>query len=534
MKKTLTLILFFIVSSLSGLYAKNINPMIQAFENIDTYLCYHPSEAEKQLDSLLTTFSLQQKDEYKNYIQYVNGFLLYQKGDYDKSLELADSALIGFLWTKNIEWEARALFLIGIACESTRLNSEALEAYSFAIKQSTDTLLLCRAEFGLARSLKRKRKDWKFAYEKGVAYAEKSGQKELQLLAGKVFFFFYPDSGNYEKELSKIALQYDSLGLLSYTANTQKMLAVYLEMDEEYEQAIIYIDKAIDNYLKSKRKVNIYLASMYFTKGSIHYNLGESKDAYQNFNKTIAIYDSALCCQNNYSTYNYLFSLDTLAGDYKAANYKLIEADHCLWTRYNLGLKRAKKMATLFTNRQMIIEEVRKMDAKRRIRNFLVLCLSFVIIAFSVFKVMQYRKKHLQLNKQVKGLEKERKKILDDSGGLMMKIAVGQQSKQVIESFSQLQHKIDNYVLENSKISSDLKERYADVMLCFKKKLSMLTESELRYATLLAFGIPAKHIADILNVKVESVKRNRNYIRRKLGIANTDVSLREKLNSYLD
>jgi DNA-binding CsgD family transcriptional regulator len=71
-------------------------------------------------------------------------------------------------------------------------------------------------------------------------------------------------------------------------------------------------------------------------------------------------------------------------------------------------------------------------------------------------------------------------------------------------------------------------------MLCFDVKLQILSDTEKRYAVMIALDIPYKSISEILNVKPQTVAQYRNRIRKKLCIVNTETDLNTYLKTFLE
>lgn len=81
-----------------------------------------------------------------------------------------------------------------------------------------------------------------------------------------------------------------------------------------------------------------------------------------------------------------------------------------------------------------------------------------------------------------------------------------------------------------------LLEKYLkDIASPFIEKLSVkyshLTPRELEVSKMIKNGLSSKEIADLLNISTQTVHRYREYIRRKLGIANKRISLTTYLNT---
>ena len=507
--------------------------MDSCFEAIDIQLHNSCQKTISKFDSLQLQLSDEEKTKYKAKIQYTRSFIAYHDRQYDLSLELADSALNHFLWTKNPTWEAKTLFLIGTNSEAMILHEEALEAYQLCTQITLDTQLLCLSWIGIARSQKRLGLDWNDAYNKSSYYATKSKVYRLKLLIKLAQFRFTPEIKDYELRLNQIAKEYASLELYDKVANTNKITAVLKRVNGDYNGAISYIDKAIAIYENHLDNQNIYLASMYASKGSLLFKLEKKEEGKKLFLQAIAIHDSMGYSQNNYSIYKFLSRRDELSGDKSSALEMLQNAEQCQQTLTHLRIKRIRKLTSLFYNRESIITELAIYERKQRMRTIIITFLSIIGFLLSLYYINQYRKTNIQSKKQVEGLKKDRNKLLDDTGDLLMKVNTKQLSKEIENSLLPFQRKIEEYVETKQNAPQELKERYTEVMLSFKDRLPILTESEKRYATLIVLNVPSKHIAELLNVKLESVKRNRNFIRRKLGIANSSESLKDTLNTFL-
>ena len=80
-----------------------------------------------------------------------------------------------------------------------------------------------------------------------------------------------------------------------------------------------------------------------------------------------------------------------------------------------------------------------------------------------------------------------------------------------------------------------LEKNLKDIASPFLEKLSVkysrLTPRELEVSNMIKNGLSSKEIADLLNLSTLTVHRYREYIRKKLGIANKDVSLASYLHT---
>lgn len=483
------------------------------------------------IDSLKATLSDEELEEAKVYFDYTDAYVAFMKGNFNKTLRLSESALQHFLYNEQNEWAARCLLLIGNTASAKRLIPEAIRAYRRVVEFSDDPHNLSSAYLNLAKNLNSLKRDWHESFRLAEHYCQMTGDEHVALNAQLVSYWLHPDSVRMVIDLPILAEKFNKLEHYTREADAYKCLVMFYSNKGEYENALVYVNKSIEAYNKEERPSKVLLSSVFYLKGQVLMALGMPKSAYLEFNKALAINSSGGYRGSNYQIYLTMYSYEYGVENYKDACFFLRIANKSFEYLSNDKLAHYHKMTTIFSEIKLIVEELE--DIKAQSARRIVLTSTFLIFIFTlVISWMISRKRHYE--RRSVDMESKNTKLKEETGELLLRSNQNQLTSKIIKSQSVVERKMAKFLSQNEIMPGIIKEKYAETMLCFDVKLQILSDTEKRYAVMIALDIPYKSISEILNVKPQTVAQYRNRLRKKLGIVNTEIDLNVYLKTFLE
>ena len=304
---------------------------------------------------------------------------------------------------------------------------------------------------------------------------------------------------------------YDRIDTETYTWDKDYYLgAIYLGMNrlEEAESLLLQNIKEKQSALK---RMNAFLKlSEVYSKRQMWEKALNSKERYYRIKDSIDIERNKSVIKNN------------------ELGFKLIEEE--------------------MSNKQLETDN-KLLQSKNRIQSYVligVIILSLVGV-FCFFLLV----KNLRINRKLKELKKNEKKLLEDKVQLrenelnMTLIAISSRQKMLSEikkeinqlsnndvQVQQLRNKINTLIINGnnlSAISDRIESRYPGIVTKLKDKCPNLSDTEIKYCIFTKLNLTNKETAIILGVSADTVKTSRSRIKRKINVSES-LSLKE----YLD
>ena len=484
-----------------------------------------------RIDSLKATLSDLEVEESAAYFNYTDAYVAFMKGDFNKTLRLSEKALEHFLYNEQNEWAARCLLLIGNTASAKRLIPEAIRAYRRVVEFSDDPYNLSSAYLNLAKNLNSLKRDWHESFRLAEHYCHLTGDKSRALNIQLVTYWLHPDSVRMVVDLPILAKKFNTLGHYSREADAYKCLVMFYSNKGEHKAALAYVNKSIAAYNKEECPSKVLLSSVFYFKGQVLLALGEHQAAYLEFNKALAINNSGGYKGGNYQIYLTMYSYEYGLENYKDACFFLRIANKSFEYLSNDKLVHYHKMTTIFSKIKLIHEELKDIKAQA-IRRTVRTSIGLIFLFTLVFIWMRSKKRYFE--KRSVDMESKNTKLKEETGELLLRSNQNQLTSKIIKSQSVVERKMAKFLSENEIMPDIIKEKYAETMLCFDVKLPMLSDTEKRYAVMIALDIPYKSISEILSVKPQTVAQYRNRLRKKLGIVNTETELNTYLKTFLE
>lgn len=505
----------------------------KAFFSISDKVIYYWEDAIQELDSLEGKLTNEEFEASEPYFNYIYGCIAYEKARYRKSLLLADQALEYFAYNDKGEWAARCLTLIGKSAEATRLIPEAINAYTLAIEYSKKEKTRGTANINLARNRKRLNLDWTSYYQAGIETLEQCDTKELRLYARLMPSWFYPDSTEIIESLPSLALEYENLNLYTRAADAYKSISNHHKRRGDYQKALYYIDLSLERLDMAELSPKFLKSSAHQLKGQILFLTKKDEEGYNELLKSIEINNSMDSKDNhNYNLYQYLYKYEYNKGNYKKACLYLNNALSSYKTLAATRTDQADKMSSIFKKIRVVRTEIEKM--RRKANHLIIYCsiLSLCIFACIAFWLIS-RKNHYE--KKSADMEVSNQTLRAETGKLLVTAKQNKEKESVIATQIEIESKVNRLIPDEDKsLPSNLSEKYVETLLVFNRNLKMLTQTERRYAAMIALDVPSKDIAELLSVKTQTVAQYRNRIRKKTGLTGNKTDLKNHLMAYIE
>lgn len=510
--------IFFILLGTISCYAKD-DITKEVLSEISNSMFYACDEAKHQLDSLRNSFSDEELVCYQAYFDYCDAFYYFQNYEYDTAFTLSNEALFTFINKKDEDWEARCLLLIAFVAETVRLTDEALEAYSEAILIAESKQVLGLSYLGLARCQKRNNLDWSDSYNKGVNQLALCDSYELGLYSRYIKFWFYPNSSSLVDNCNAVGKSYEDIKYYKNAALAYKLVALYYLKQEQVLLADHFIHKSIWQLKCADNYSLVSLSSMLFVNGKVQLASGNLTKAYDSFKACTFIYDSIGQNHQNYHIYRYLIRLDSINEDYKNALHHSSMALKSYRSMTVLKVRWAREVRIVLEDRQVLIRKL--LSYKKRTASTIV-CLVIILLIISTLVIAKSLKKRRALEKRLSAA----KLLMKDS---IMEVKKKRFSKYVKNSSSMLEKQVSKHLSNNVDMLENINMDSVDMILLIERHMPILSEREKKCVSLIAMGCKNEDIAELLSIKVDSVKTYRARIRKKLNMENSKANLRKEV-----
>ena len=484
-----------------------------------------------RIDSLEATLSDVELQHYKYYFDYADAYVALVKEDYNKTIYVGEKALEHFMYSSETEWACRTLMLIGHTAAAVRLFPEAARVYKRVTDYSKDPYTLASSYLNLAKLRKSIVLDWKDDLAKGVYYSEMTGDPDVQLYARMVTYWLHPDSVDMATQMPLIAKRFHQIEHYNKEADAYKCLVFYYFNNGDYAEALNYADRSIEAYHLEKRPSKLLLGSIHFLKGNVLLQLKQREKAYEEYNAAIEINAQAGNKEGNYNLYKSMYRVEYKEEHYRDACFFLEKSNASYEYISKKRMEYYNKMSTLFRRIKVIDEKLaslKRQGVRRTVMIASLLILFFTTIIIWLFSL----KRHFE--KKSVDMEELNVKLKEETGQLLVRSSQNKLTSTILKNQSDLVRKMDKYLSKNKVLPDVISNRYAETMLCFDVELPMLSHTEKRYAVMIALDVPQKTVAELLNVKPETVAQYRNRLRKKLGISNTEIDLNVYLKNFLE
>ncbi len=528
--KTILALLFLIITS-SVFAGKRVDPeIIKEFDDLTLNLSYYHTDALSLLDSITELDEVKSNSNYTPYIQCLEGIAAAEIMDFDIALSKLDSALIYFVLSNNAIWEAQCLFQIGSISEQLLLFSEAQKAYEIVTNIDYKNDILGLSYLGIARNLFYNGSEWNDAYKKGLQYLATTKKEELELYAKRTQYWFYPDSSDLPTELNNIANEYIKLGIYSRAAITYKDIAAYYNYCDSLDLAIIFADIALSQSIKEKISSNFLTSSALYVKGESYLHKRQLDSAKLCLKQALISKEKIGFENCNYYTYRLLNRIDTLSGNFKDANYYNEKALLCQRMINKHKSERSAKIASIFSDRD--ISKKQLSEIRRNLVLIIIICVLIVtfVIVF-IFNRINKRKKTIENQNQK--LKQDNQKLTQETGRLITDKLKENIGEDIITFQKEIEELFDKKLISEEQLPNDFHKQYISWLLDIEQNIPELPPSLKKYAALAVIGTSNKDIAAIMHVQPNSIRQIIYRIRKTLGIANKDITLKEYLNNRL-
>lgn len=483
-----------------------------ALKRIEDKIYYYPYQAENMLDSLLSLHSLKNEKKYNGELNFLKGFMEWNKGNMDEAMNFIDSSLITFIKQENTEGQAKCYLVMGwISTYDNYLEQAKIYFYktiNLLNKKPDDNVGLAYIDISICK--KQLKEPYKEDLNKGIKYLEQSEKIEFQL-----FGQYKRLENNIEKIgsislLNELAEKYKNLGLKVQTSDIYKAIALYY-YKEKQDSAIIYLDKAIEIYDNKYSQASL-LPAMHQMKGVVLGIKNDFKSARKEFLKAIDFYKKHNQLISSYYVYRSLYLLDRKEKKYESSLEYLILSDKY---KDRADIKQKQRMfkgMEISSHVTLLKEQILK--SKRQTQLLLFLLLLFFaagVIAFLTVTLRIREKKH-----KIDALKsKFHSAIVSYQDGLKtIKLIKDKETNQ------------QEFIRQYSS-GKRLKEIYPELysMVCIN--FPTLSHSEWDYALMFAINLPEEDICRFKNIQRDSIRKTKQRIRKELNLKKG-----EDLNKY--
>lgn len=487
----------------------------EIFTEIYDNIFYHTNEAHRQLDSLQSTFTVEDSIAYKPYCNTISAFTAYKEGQFSLALDLADSALSYFLWNENKEWQARSILVLAFTAEALGLDSEAVDYYEVAVSMFSDPALKGFSMLGNARCCKWLGKEWLQSMNSGINQLLLTNQKEHVLYANSIPYWFDKSLPNMIENLDSIAVEYIKLKMWVNASSTYKLISQHYRSKKDYDLALEYCTKSFECISKENSNVCLYSASIYSNFAAIYTELGLSGKSVECIQKAIDTYLLGDVKLSLYYPYKELNQIYTNLGDYKQANYSAQQALESYILMSEIKKSSAAQLAEILINREYIEDQLTKIKHKQFIKYCIFILLSIVFVSIIGIKFFDKKKYYLKL---INSLKRDNEMLQLEKRELIVLI----DKMDTEEEVKKIMVKLKNIVLEDPELDATLPgyfyNNYHKSLVKLKAIHPSLSEAEVRSAVMLAMDLPSSTISNLLCIQPESVKKYRNRIRKKIKL----------------
>lgn len=483
------------------------------------------------LDSIKAIMSEDELETFKFQYEYIKAYTAFMKGRNSDAMRYVETALVHFLYSEQDEWAAKCMKLIANVSSSMLLFPESVKAYERVLKFTEDPYILGATYLNMARNRKTLHLSWQDALSKGIDYAEQSNDEGLILYGQMVAYWLHPDSADITTRMLEIAAGLNNLEMYASEADAYKCLVFHYLNKGDFQTSLYYVDKSITTYNKEERPLRALVASVHYLKGQLLLKQGDHDLAFNEFHQAVVLNKEGGYKANNYNFYRSMYQLEYKAGNYKEACQFSDDALTAFKYVSERRINHFEKMTLLFKKIDVIEGELLEIKRKATVR-FVLMSVLLVLFFMAIILWFSSRKRHYE--KMSIDMEGKNTKLKAEAGELLARANQNKVTSNIIKNQSDVERKMEKLFSQHGVLPDVVKEKYAETILYFNVKLPILSDTEKRYAVMIALDVPYKTIAELLNVKPETVAQYRNRLRKKLGIVNTDIELNAYLKTFIE
>lgn len=480
---------------------------VASLHEIESLLYYHPKQAEIKLDSLHVTISPKEYQQHTAYILYLQGFLLYQKGMLDSTITTLDQSLTAFVNLEDLVGQGKCHLLLGWVAEGLGQWEQAKINYYSTLNflDGQTTLIAGLAYLGIARC--------KFYLNEAVAdeikksnqLLLKTGSDNHRIHGRYISTLLKKDFSRDDIEkLKAIAADFVSAGLNNNAANAYKNVAIKYQEIDEIDTALLYIDKAIVCNMDIYPGVS-EAPALYQVKGMLYYLEHNNELAITYLLKALELYDKYKLEERKYYAYTYLRRIAVENKNYTLAYGYSEKASLAQKRIHTINKARVAKLMEISFNVHQLEALISQLKRQRKI-SILLMVLGLTIIFLFVRLI-------------IKGNELKQEKLRRKNTELQ-NLVIGMNEKILMQrrlGISYETSSLDNKTLKT--LSYKFDESYRETLNFFLLEYETLTNSEARYALMLALGLNNDTICAVQSVQKSAVRKAKQRICNKLNIA---------------
>jgi len=345
-----------------------------------------------------------------------------------------------------------------------------------------------------------------------ITLAEKTGDKNLLATAQNEIAYVYKVKHELEKSVDycqKAYVNFLEIGLNEYAINAAINLSgIYIDL-HQYKKALEVNEEAF--LLSSEEEYRNLYMRLYLTKANIYQVMGDYKSAFEAMSKARemqrAFFDDRMTLQINEMSAKY---------DLQLKDFQIKEIE---------------------TNKKIS-------DQKRKYQSIILVItvITFLIILLTLHlkrkNKIQRAKLIEQENLQLKlSLEAKEKELHYKNRELSEAISTTVSMNETLKSIkTHLNSEINGEAIKVingnmyrnlnwEKFQISFNEIYPSFFTCLNEKYPSLSKNDKRLCAFLLMDMKTSEIANLMNISNESVSKNRNRLRKKLGLENgTDIT----------
>ncbi len=496
-----------------------------AFCTVEFNSHYYPQKAQRQIDSMEVVFSENQLLQYQGYFDLIHSQLLSQRFCSDSILHYLESAISFFTIQENNVWLGKCYFHLGEIAEMSGMFEQAKIDYyeTISLFGNKNNEVVGLAYLGIGRCKKGLQEEIGNELQIGISILEKSNSIEYRLYAEIMKAYKDLKQEDTPSKLLPIANVYDNLDLKERVVTTYKLIASSFKVQQKYDSAHYYCDKAI-SVCEYNKMGNQFLPALYQFKGVLYYKQHCYTDAKVFLLRSLELYKENNQERRSVYALDYLHDLSYQEKDYEKAYDYLNQYLHL--KEQESSEEKIKQARVLEINNKVSLlkGQVATLRSEKK-ANALVFYLVIVFVLFILGGVILYF-----LNYQ-----KRKKKMIDELNKEFHNLLMGIGEKQLLEHrlSTQNQHTVQKAFEKNQIQDSDLGHSfdscYMETINMFTESFPSLTKTEVRYAVMLCLKLPVDIIAKVQNVQPSSIRKAKQRIRTKLDISN---NLEQYLQNY--
>lgn len=510
MKHFLTIGLLFLV--LPSLMAEK--RVDKTLLHIEKKLWYYTQEAEEMLDSLRVTLTEKELKKHSAHLNYLNGFLTYQKGQIDTALNFTEKALLTFAEIQNKAGQGKCHLLLGWIAEGETQWHQAQTNYFESLRLLDEKSFKEKgfANLGIGRCKMALKEPSRKYIKNGRRLLYKTNQREYSLYADLAKSWFLEKSDpQIPPLLNKVAEEYIQMGLNNNAANVYKRLTIYYSSSVCKPDSVhYYANLGIETYNNNYPGVSL-VPSFLYMKGGVYLKQGEIEMAETYLNKSVQ-----MCDKTGFESYKYyplvfLSNLHARNNQFQKAYNTYREAVDIKEKTHSKERMRMARIAETSANVKLLNEEINNLIRNHTKSKIIFILLIALLLVISAIVFLMFRQKHLARQQRVKNHNRELQSLLAGSSEKKMAIRKG-----LIGEVLPQKVKYNN--------EENLKEKfqacYRENIQIFSENFPSLSHSETIYALMFALHYSNDTIISIQNIQLSTIRKIKQRIREKLALKN--------------